>query len=155
MSEKIKSIHAMQDVYAILNISEEDSYEIAMDMYNTLREGSSEEELKILKKAYKLIGVLYGTVENAQFNAWYNEVIHALSKLGKEFEIYEGEAERISIIDYMEPEIFLDGFLKDNTAEEFSKDFYNKKETQALLDEANFSKISIEASLERMKNLGN
>ena len=145
-------INSMQDVYDILNVVPDDTYEVITLKYNRLLDEYSNLDLTDVNKAYKLVGVIYGEVEHSGFNKWYEDVTYELSLISPEFKLYEGNVERISIIDYMEPEIFFDAYLKAYTPIQFSKDFHNNVETRSLIEEANIHKKTIEASLSRINS---
>lgn len=147
------NINSMQDVYRILNSGPEDSYELITHKYEALSQESTDANLAELKKAYKLISVLHGMVEHSKFNSWYHDLATALSKIDPVFELYDDNIEQLSIIDYMDPELFLDAYIKNYTTPEFSQLFYNDKKLNTLLHEANHNKNSIEDSLQRIHNL--
>lgn len=152
MSEKNSNINSMQDVYSTLNVKPESSYEEVTQNYHDLLQECSGTSTKDLKKAYKLMGVIYGQVEYSNFSEWYHNLAQALSKISSEFKLYEGNVERISLIDYLEPEIFLDAYLKNYTPTEFAKEFYANPKTKSLIEEASRGKKDIESSLERMSS---
>ena len=147
------NIHSMKDVYQLLDSTHEDDYEEITQKYQKMMKDFTGSSLSDLKKAYKAIRILHGVVDDASFNDWYSNVANELSKLSSEFELYDDTVEQISIIDYMEPELFLDAYLQNNIPFEFSNTFHTSVKVKDLLEEANENKLAIDASLQRMRNL--